>query len=74
MSTVRPMKHAVLVALVAALYLAMAQPCPAAGSCSAFESTRWTEADGMLRGCMASLGCGAADTSQADVFMRCDCR
>jgi hypothetical protein len=45
--------------------------CPAA--CAAKASSKWQQADEVLRGCMKGLGCSDGSTKSATVFMRCDC-
>lgn len=45
--------------------------CPAA--CAVKKGPGWPEADRVLRGCMAGLGCPASDQRDATVAMTCEC-
>ncbi len=45
--------------------------CPSA--CATKNSSKWTQADGVLRGCMKGIGCSDSESKGATVFMKCNC-
>jgi hypothetical protein len=45
--------------------------CPSA--CAVKNSPKWTQADGVLRGCMKGIHCSDGESNGATVGMKCNC-